>query len=137
MAGLIVEIEQKGLNLYFPLEQPKLTIGRALDNDIILSDITVSPHHCEIELSDNQLPVIRNLSDENRLKVNRQEVNDSITLDMLPATLELGHVKAQILSTDAPAQATRKLKCQSFMSCLLQHPISVTLIFIALLICEA
>ena len=48
MEALILEINTRGLHRYQQIEREVTTIGRALDNDIILSDPTVAPHHLKI-----------------------------------------------------------------------------------------
>ena len=48
MAELILEIFTRGLHRYQPVDTEVTRIGRALDNDIILSDPTVAPHHLKI-----------------------------------------------------------------------------------------
>ncbi len=48
MEALILEISTRGLHRYEQIDAEVTTIGRALDNDIILSDPTVAPHHLKI-----------------------------------------------------------------------------------------
>ncbi len=48
MAKMMLEIQARGLNQYHRLESFPVTIGRALDNDVILSDNSVSPYHVRL-----------------------------------------------------------------------------------------
>ena len=48
MEPLIIEIKTRGLHRYQAFDNSELTLGRALDNDIILSDPTVEPYHVKI-----------------------------------------------------------------------------------------
>lgn len=107
MANLILEIATGGLNLYHQIDKPETTIGRALDNDIILSDPTVAPHHARI-VSDATGIEIVNLSDVNPMRVERRHV-DSQRLSTLPVALEFGRVKARLLARDAAVAPTRPL----------------------------
>ena len=65
METLILEISTRGLHRYQQIEREVTTIGRALDNDIILSDPTVAPHHLKIiRHADNRVELV-NLSEVN------------------------------------------------------------------------
>ena len=48
MEALMLEISTRGLHRYQQIDGEVTTIGRALDNDIILSDPTVAPHHLKV-----------------------------------------------------------------------------------------
>ena len=43
MAKVILEVQTRGLNQYHRLETFPVSVGRGLDNDVILSDPAVSP----------------------------------------------------------------------------------------------
>ena len=103
MANLILEIATGGLNLYHSIDKPETTIGRAPDNDIILSDPTVAPHHARI-VSDAEGVEIVNLSNVNPVRVNRRPI-DAQRLSTLPLTLELGRVKARLRANTEGAAA--------------------------------
>ena len=91
MEALILEITTRGLHRYFPIERETTTIGRALDNDIILSDPTVAPHHLQlVRLEDGSIEVV-NLTDVNPTRVDRQPVDRS-KVGELPVPLEIGRI---------------------------------------------
>ena len=52
MAALILEVVARHGSQFHPLDKPVIRIGRALDNDIILTDPAISPHHLVIRRSD-------------------------------------------------------------------------------------
>lgn len=111
---LVLEVHTRSLNQYHRLTQFPVRIGRALDNDIILSDATVSSHHMEIDLADNGQLVIRNLSEENGSKVNRQALSDqplSLELGSEPLDLLLGTRRATILRSDMAIAKTSVRNC--------------------------
>ena len=59
MAALILEISTRGLHRYQQIDQEITTVGRALDNDIILSDPTVAPYHLKIiRYGDDSLEIV-------------------------------------------------------------------------------
>ena len=61
----VLEIITRGLNQYYPLRTFPVRVGRALDNDIILSDPSISAHHLEVDRNDDGQLTVRNLSEEN------------------------------------------------------------------------
>jgi len=55
MEKVILEIIQRGVHQYHKVDSFPVTIGRAFDNDIILQDVTVSPHHLVITEDDGKI----------------------------------------------------------------------------------
>jgi len=108
MAALILEISTRGLHRYLSIEREVTTVGRALDNDIILSDPTVAPHHLKIiRYGDNSAEIV-NLTDVNPTRINGQK-QASLVADEFPVSLEIGRVHAQLLPDDSAVAATRPL----------------------------
>ena len=107
MARLILEIETGSLNLYRELDKQVTTVGRALDNDIILSDPTVAPHHARITSLDDGVEIV-NLAEVNPLRVERRRV-DLLHASRLPLTLEMGRVRMRLLARDHAVAPTRAL----------------------------
>lgn len=108
MAALILEISTRGLHRYQPLESEVTTIGRALDNDIILSDPTVAPHHLKIiRYGDDSVEIV-NLAEVNPTRINKQK-QASLVTGILPVNLEIGRVQARLLSRDYAVPPTRQL----------------------------
>lgn len=108
MEALILEITTRGLHRYHAIDSDVTTIGRALDNDIILSDPTVAPHHLKlIRYGDDSIEII-NLAEVNPTKIERRRI-DSEVVSRLPLQLEIGRVHAQLMKRSHPVAATRPL----------------------------
>jgi len=106
--ALILEISTRGLHRYEKLAQGVTRIGRALDNDIILSDPTVAPHHLKIlHHPDNSVELI-NLAEVNQTRVDATPI-DRQQLRKLPVSVKIGRVQAQLLPRDYPVAATRSV----------------------------
>ncbi|MGD2173428.1 MAG: FHA domain-containing protein [Gammaproteobacteria bacterium] len=133
MASLILEIDSRGLHHYQPIENRVTTIGRALDNDVILSDPTVAPHHAQIIRHDDDHLEIVNLAEVNQTRVDRRRV-DRLVTSTLPLALEIGRVRLQILSRDQPVAATRPLAGNGRRSNLFGHVFWAVLLVLACLL---
>ena len=108
MEDLILEISTRGLHRYQQIDREVTTLGRALDNDIILSDPTVAPHHLKIiRHADSRVELV-NLSEVNPIRVNDQRL-PSVVTEKLPLKLEIGRVHAQLLPRDYAVADTRSL----------------------------
>ena len=133
MASLILEIGNRGLHHYQPIENRVTTIGRALDNDVILSDPTVAPHHAQIIRHDDGHLEIVNLAEVNQTRVDRRRV-DRLVTSTLPLALEIGRVQMQLLSRDQPVAATRPLAGNGRRSNLFGHAWWAVLLVLACLL---
>ena len=78
MDSLILEIGTRGLDRYEPVKFGTTTIGRALDNDIILSDPTVAPHHLQIVQHSDQSIELTNLAEINPTQVDHQPIDTRV-----------------------------------------------------------
>ncbi len=108
MDALILEFSTRGLHRYETLARGVTRIGRALDNDIILSDPTVAPHHLQIiHHPDDSIELI-NLAEVNPTRVDAMPI-DTQRIGKLPVNIEIGRVQAQLLPRDYPVAATRSL----------------------------
>lgn len=108
MDPLILEISTRGLHRYESIDAGVTTLGRALDNDIILSDPTVAPHHLEIiRHQDGRLELV-NLAAINPTRVDSRTI-DTMAPRQLPVSLEIGRVQARLLTRDYPVAETRAL----------------------------
>ena len=108
MDALVLEIQTRGLNRYHDISQPETRIGRALDNDIILSDPTVAPYHAKILRHDDGRLEIVNLADTNPTQVDGRQ-SAVVPVNRLPVSLEWGRIQARLLPRDQPVAATRAL----------------------------
>ncbi len=134
MAALIVEAFTGGQSHYHKIDSDNTTIGRALDNDIILSDLSVSPHHLRIEKNaESNEYYAFNLSDENGTKSGGNALaageGQKVTF---PMVLWLGNNKLRLLSSDMAVVATRKQACEGYL-CIFSSPIWAGLLLIATL----
>lgn len=136
-AELILEIQTRSLNQYHRLNKFPVRIGRALDNDIILSDATVSSHHMEIDLDDDGQLLIRNLSEENGSRVNRQALaDDSVTIELAdqPINLTLGTRRARVLRSDMEIAKTSVRNCSGLYLLFCKPVWSIALMVITLFV---
>lgn len=121
MDSVILEIIARDLHRYQPLGMGATTIGRALDNDIILSDPTIAPHHLRIvHHEDGRLELI-NLAEVNPTRVDGKRI-DTLILPGLPANIAAGRTELRLLSSDHPVAATRQLAGNGGSHNLFGHP---------------
>ncbi len=128
MAKVILEIIQRGAHQYHKIDSYPVTIGRAFDNDIILQDITISAHHLVIDEEDGRI-TIKNLSDENGTKLEGELLSDVAQIS-LPAKLHISDIKARLLSSDMPVEATKVKDC-SGLFCMFTSPVWASILLIA------
>lgn len=120
MEPLILEIKTRGLHRYHALDKSEISIGRALDNDIILSDPTVEPHHLKILRDDEGNIELQNLASVNPVRVDNWQ-EDKFTSATLPLEFRLGRTSAQILSPDHQVAATKSLADNGLLEHLFGH----------------
>ena len=121
MEKVILEIIQRGVHHYHKIESFPVSVGRAFDNDIILQDVTVSPHHLIIDDIDGSIQ-IRNLVNENGTKLEGQKLDHKLTVVSLPANLRISDIKARLLASDMPVEKTRVRDCSGAF-CVFTSPI--------------
>jgi len=129
MAKVIFETIQRGVRHYHKIESFPVSIGRALDNDIILQDVTISPHHLSIT-DENGGYQITNLMNENGTKINRKEVDNSPQEVTLPVNIQISNLKARLLATDMAVEDTRLPSCSGFF-CIFSNPIWAMLLLVS------
>lgn len=108
MDGLILEISSRGLNRYYPIDGEVTTIGRALDNDIILSDQTVDNYQLKIIRREDESLELINLAQTNRTRLDKQ-LFEAMKVSALPINIDLGRVQARILSRNQAIEPTRAI----------------------------
>jgi hypothetical protein len=106
--ALILEIHTQGLHRYHVIDKPHTRIGRAFDNDIILSEPTVAPHHLDIIQDEDGNIELHNLADVNPAQFNGRAIK-SVTVDTLPIDIQLGRIVARILLPDHSVADTKTL----------------------------
>jgi hypothetical protein len=87
----------------------RFRIGRAFDNDLILSDPTVSPYHAVIEAGGDGRPVIRDLDSMNGVLVRRkQRLNGAAEL-VSGGEYTIGKTRVYVYTPDHPVAETVEL----------------------------
>jgi sigma-B regulation protein RsbU (phosphoserine phosphatase) len=85
----------------WPLDRPRLTIGRSSRNELQIADFTVSKEHAEI-IVDGPTVLIRDLGSRNGTRVNGADAREALALK--PGDqVEIGHV-ALTVSEERPQQ---------------------------------
>ena len=133
MARLIIETHARGVHQYHTVEGDAATVGRALNNDVILSDLSVSAHHLRIDEDSSGFFTVTNLSDENGTQLNKENLNVGEGRRVtLPTELWLGSSKIRLLDADMAVEPTRVRECNGFL-CLYTSPVWATILLIAAL----
>ena len=107
MEDLILEIKTPGLHRYYVVENEFTRIGRAFDNDIILSEPTVAAHHLQIRRDGDEISL------ENLASINPTQFDTGseieISIKTLPIDFNLGRISARLLQRDQSVAETRPL----------------------------
>ncbi len=118
MAEIVLEVNERAGVRYHPITKPVVRVGRALDNDIIIADPTVAPHHFIIKKDDQGQYGLFPISDDNRIHIGKQPLIDPLSLAELPVAFNAGRTAVRILSIHHPVAPTRPLSCQNGGHCL-------------------
>ncbi len=111
MDQLILEVQTSGLHHYYPVNSGTTRVGRAYDNDIILSDPTIAPHHFELVTSDESI-VIRNLAEVNPLSIKGQS-SIELSFDELALPFKLGRLHLVLRNRQEAVAITRPIAGKS------------------------
>ena len=112
MGGLVLEILSRGrLSEFRRLDHFPVRIGRALDNDIILSDPTVSPHHLTIGRDEQACITLEGDTQENGVQLDGKRLAAGVHPVRPPASLELGRVRLRLLAPQATVAPTHRVGC--------------------------
>ena len=137
MDSLIFEIHTQGLHRYYVIDKPRTRIGRAFDNDIILSEPTVAPYHIEIIREDDGKIKLLNLADINPASFNGV-TNKSINTESLPINIKLGRIMARIVLPNHAVADTKTLAGNGQSKHLFSHAIwGILLIALCLIFSSA
>lgn len=118
MAALILEIVSRHGSQFYPIDKPVVRVGRALDNDIILGDPSVSPYHFTIRQGSDKIRQLVSLADENGIRINRRKAADTVNLDRLPLAFDAGRTHLRILDRSQAVAPTRLISCHDGKSCI-------------------
>ncbi len=127
MEPLIIEIKTRGLHRYHAFDKPELRLGRALDNDIILSDPTVEPYHIKIRRHEDGSIELQNLAQVNPALFNNQLEHQYSTTN-LPVHIRMGRISVSILARDQRVPATKALTGNGHSNHLFGHPLSAVVL---------
>jgi hypothetical protein len=84
-----------------------IKIGRAYDNDIVIDDPFVAPHHLRISRDDAGHPVVEDCGSVNGLFLERGAGrHDRVVVDG-GVTLRIGHTRLRVLTADHPVAPER------------------------------
>ncbi len=109
-APYILEIVSRGRGQpqFRRIRQFPYRVGRAYDNDLILSDDTISAAHLQFEQDADGALRVRNLSHENGTRLGRRKLGFVPEPMALPCTLELGHTQLRVLAQDTAVAPARR-----------------------------
>lgn len=136
MERLILEIPNRGLNQYHTLDQFPVRVGRAYDNDIILSHRSVSAHHLVIDKKDDNTLVVKNLSEENGTQVNKKPVEIAAPADIaykdsnFLANIQVGQLKTRLVTPSTPIAETHSKHCDGWFCMLIKPAWSIALLLL-------
>jgi hypothetical protein len=111
VAALILEVHGRHGPAFHKIDQPVTRVGRAFDNDIILSDPTVSAHHFEVRRHMDGSFTVHPTSDENGLRSGRQRITKPIDVPSHALVLDAGRTRMRLLPADAAVEPTRLMNC--------------------------
>ena len=108
---LIFEItDQSGRShQYRKLSGERLTVGRAWDNDLILSDPAVNPHHAIIELDENRQLMITDLDTLNGTLLRRNQRLTGTGVLQAGEEYQLGKTRMAVYTPDFPVGETMRV----------------------------
>ena len=129
MARLTIEVSHRHQHQFYKVEKPVVRIGRALDNDIILPDPAVSPHHLLIRTTPAGGHEVVSLAAENGTRFNRGRIDGTVAIDRLPLRLDAGRTRIVVHDQDQPVAATRKIGCRSGGLCLFGNWLPAVMLF--------
>lgn len=111
MAALIIEIPGRHGSRYFPISKPVVRVGRALDNDLILSDPSVSPYHFALRRTEDGGYQLHSLADENGIWIRGRQIAEPLDLSGLPLEFDAGRTRIRILDRSQSVAPTRLISC--------------------------
>ena len=118
MDQLIIEVMSRHGSHFHLVDRPVTRIGRALDNDIIVSDPTVSAYHCVVRQRADGIYELLPLAEENGVYRGRRKIEEPLELIGLPVELDAGHTRLKILDRATQVAPTRLISCRGNRGCL-------------------
>jgi hypothetical protein len=112
MATLILEVDEPHGRVIHRVDGEITRIGRAYDNDVIVSDPTVSAHHLVIRRNPDATFTLYPVADENGVRIDGRQLQVPLTLGREPVSLEAGRVTMRLLDPSTPVAPTRLIGCR-------------------------
>jgi hypothetical protein len=120
MARIILEIASRNGLHFVPVDGPLVRVGRAFDNDVILTDPTVSAHHFLIKRDTQGVFWLHPLSDENGTYVDRTAVDAPVAIPDEGLAIDVGRTRIRALTDETPVAPTRLINCRAGRTCLFE-----------------
>jgi transcriptional regulator with GAF, ATPase, and Fis domain len=98
-------VEEKQATHHYPITGRTVTIGRAPDNSVMLTDEKASRHHCVLEMQPDKSWVLRDLKSRNGTYLNGEQVLESL-LDF-GQHFQIGLAKIALFSEESSAFETK------------------------------
>ncbi|MGB0722894.1 MAG: FHA domain-containing protein [Gammaproteobacteria bacterium] len=115
---LVVEVSDGHFNQLHRVERFPCRIGRAVDNDLVLSGHSVSPHHAELRVEDGRLAV-EDLGSDNGTHLDGRRLSGTVAVPEEGGVLRLGAAYLTLRTPATPLHPTRRSGCQDLRTCLL------------------
>lgn len=113
MATLILEIDEPHGRVIHRITNEVTRIGRAYDNDVIVTDPTVSPHHLVVRRNPDATFTIYPAADENGVRIDGRPLQAPLTLAREPVSLTAGRTTMRLLDPTTPVAPTRLIGCRN------------------------
>ncbi len=107
---------------HYRFNSNRISIGRAFDNDLILNDPAVSPHHAVIELNEEGQPVLKDLDSLNGIYQEHNKRVDGAILLNSGIELTIGKTHLQFFSPEHEVEETVLLEKNSLLLGHLENP---------------
>ncbi|MGB0714132.1 MAG: FHA domain-containing protein [Gammaproteobacteria bacterium] len=131
---VVIEVSDGHFNQIHRVGRFPCRIGRAVDNDLVLSGHSVSPHHAELRVEEGGL-MLHDLASDNGTRLNGHRLAGPVAVPREGGVLRLGAAHLHLRTPDTPLHATRRSGCQDLKTCLLlSWPAVVVLSLLVLLI---
>ena len=116
---------------HYRFNSNRISIGRAFDNDLILNDPTVSPHHAVIEVNEEGQPVLKDLESLNGIYMKHHNRVDGAVIIDSGVEVTIGKTHIQFYSPEHHVEETVQLEKKSLLLGYLGNPaVFMTALFI-------
>ncbi len=133
LGSILLEVQLRPLNQYYSLTRFPVKVGRALDNDIILSDPTISAYHLEIDQTEQGL-TLRNLSKENGTRLNGKALQEFRAELNQPLNLKLGNRRVRLLTAGMQVAQASVRQCRGLLKVFCRPEYAFIVAFITTLV---